>query len=71
MTRTKATRRSRVYKRKRLMQKLIGIGMLGISAIVIIMAMYGKTPEDSDVTPVLIFIPIGLSLLFSKECWVN
>lgn len=71
MAQTKAARRSKAYKRKILMQKLMGIGMLGISAIVIIIAMHGNTPEDSDATPVLLFIPIGLSLLFSRKCWIN
>lgn len=52
-------------------QKLIGILFLIISAVILIVAAHAQTPDDLDATPVLLFIPMGICLLFSKECWIN
>ncbi len=43
--------------------KLYGVMLLLISALVIIIAMAGKSVEEMEVTPVLFTIPMGLYLL--------
>lgn len=48
-------------------QRLIGIALLIISALVILVASNGNTIEDRDATAVLMFAPLGLWLLFSKK----
>lgn len=50
------------------LQKMAGFVLLIVSAIIIFMGFQGVTPEDSDVTPVLITIPLGVFLLRTKEC---
>lgn len=52
-------------------QKLIGILFLIISVVILIVAAHAQTPDDLDATPVFLFIPMGICLLFSKECWIN
>lgn len=55
--------------KKRLMniQRAIGISFLLISVWVIIMAQGGTTPIDTDITPVLFFVPFGLWLTLTKK----
>lgn len=54
--------------RRMILQKLMGFVLLIISAVIIFLGFHGATPEDSDVTPVLFTIPLGIMLLRSKEC---
>lgn len=59
--------KKRARARKLFIQKLMGIGILTISVFVIWFAANGETVEERDVTPVLFMIPLGISLLLSKE----
>ena len=47
-------------------QRLMGLAMLAITALILVMARGGKTPEDSDATAALLTGPIGLYMLLSK-----
>ena len=50
-----------------LKQRLCGIALLLICVFIVWMCSTGETPEDKDVTAVLLFAPIGFALLFSKD----
>lgn len=62
-----STKKRKVYAHKLFIQKLMGLGILAISVFVIWFAANGETVEERDITPVLFTIPLGISLLFSKE----
>ena len=47
-------------------QRLMGLAMLAITALILVMARGGKTPEDSDATAALLTGPLGLYMLLSK-----
>ena len=47
-------------------QRLMGLAMLAITALILVMARDGKTPEDSDATAALLTGPLGLYMLLSK-----
>lgn len=63
----------RVRKKKKeqnrllITQKLMGLGLLAISAIVILIASTGTTIEDRDATVVVFTLPLGLYMLFCKD----
>ena len=48
-------------------QKLMGLCLLAISAVLVWMALGGVTVEERDITAVLLFLPLGLYLIFSKQ----
>lgn len=41
-------------------QRLMGLAMLAITALILVMARGGRTPEDSDATAVFLTGPLGL-----------
>lgn len=51
-------------------QKLMGLGLIAISVFLIWFASLGQTIEDQDCTAVLLTLPLGLVLLFSKKIWI-
>lgn len=51
-------------------QKLLGLALIIISVFCIVMASYGVTPEDKDLTVVLLILPLGIGMLFSKKQYV-
>ena len=51
----------------RIQQILMGIGLLIICGIIVQMARTGLTVEDRDITPVLLFGPLGLYLIFTRK----
>ena len=53
--------------KKMLEQKLMGIGMILVSLVVIYMAATAIVPGDSDATAAVIFLPIGLYLMLSRK----
>lgn len=59
----RANRRQKVLVKQRLM----GVVLLFISAIVILIASGGQTIEDRDATVVLFTIPVGLYMLLAKD----
>ncbi len=62
--------RRKIRQRKMIQQRLTGIAALLLCVFVVVFALHGQTPEDRDITPVLLIAPIGFYLLFSKECWL-
>ena len=54
-------------RRKFIEQKLMGLGIIAISVVLICIASTGTTVEERDVTAVLLTLPLGLLMLFSKE----
>lgn len=52
---------------KRVEQKLMGIGLLLICAVMLWLCSTGTTPEDCDATAVVLMAPLGLWMLFTKE----
>lgn len=70
MKNTRISKRKQEYRRKMIKQRLMGIGMLLFCVFIVVFALHGQTPEDRDVTPVLLIAPMGFCLLFSKECWL-
>lgn len=67
---TKSEIRRRIRRKKMIEQKLMGIATLLLCVVIVVFALHGQTPEDRDVTPVLLMAPLGFYLLFSKECWL-
>ena len=57
-------------KKKMIKQRLMGIGMLLISVMIFVMASHAQVRGDIDGTPLLITVPMGLYMLFSKECCI-
>lgn len=47
-------------------QRLMGLAMLAITALILVMARGGRTPEDSDATAAFLTGPLGLYMLLSK-----
>lgn len=41
-------------------QRLMGLAMLAITALILVMARGGRTPEDSDATAAFLTGPLGL-----------
>lgn len=56
-----------MYRRKRIEQRLMGLALLLLSGFVLWMCSTGVTPEDRDAGAVLLFIPLGLYMLFTKH----
>ncbi len=54
-------------KRKRRLQRIIGILVLAASALLIIVASFGDTTEDRDCTAAFLTVPIGVALTISKS----
>lgn len=52
---------------KSLEQKLMGVSLLVICAILLALCSTGKTVEDQDATAVVLLAPLGLYLIFTKE----
>jgi len=52
---------------KRAEQKLMGIGLLLICAVVLWLCSTGTTPEDRDAAAVVLMAPLGLWMLLTKE----
>ena len=45
----------------------MGIGLLIICGFIVQMARTGLTVEDRDITPVFLFGPMGLYLVFTRK----
>lgn len=54
-------------RRKVVVQKLMGIALIAICALMFWLASTGVTPEEKDCTAVLLIAPIGVYMLFSKQ----
>lgn len=61
MSKRRRIRKWRIY------QILMGLGMLVICGFILHLASTGITVEDRDITPVLLFGPLGLYLIFTRK----
>lgn len=48
-------------------QRLMGVGLIAISWLVLLLACTGERPEDSDATAALLVLPLGLYMLYSED----
>ena len=48
-------------------QRLMGVGLIVISWLVLLLACTGESPEDSDATAALLMLPLGLYMVFSED----
>lgn len=53
-------------RRKFIKQKLMGLGMIIISIVILCIAANGTTVEERGATAILLTLPMGLTMLFSK-----
>lgn len=58
------------HQTKMICQRLIGIGMLLLSVLIFVVASHAQVRGDLDDTPLFITVPLGLYMLFSKECCI-
>lgn len=59
------------YRRKLMRkQKLYGLVFVLLSIFVVIMCMIGKTAEDRDATAIVLLLPFGLYLIFTKKIYI-
>ena len=63
-------RKAREREVKMICQKWMGVFFLIMTVLIIWMASQGTTVYDRDATGIFITLPLGLYLLFSKECWL-
>lgn len=52
-------------------QRLLGLAFVAISAVLLLMAATGTTPEERDATAVLLILPLGLCMVYSKIDFLN
>ena len=45
-------------------QRLMGVGLLAISWLVLLLACTGESPEDQDATAALLVLPLGLYMVY-------
>jgi len=56
-----------MHRRMMIRQKLIGLAILALCALLLWVCSTGVTPEDRDGTAVLLLAPMGFYLIFSKD----
>lgn len=54
-------------QRKMIKQKLMGLGVLACCALALWLCSTGVTLEDRDATAVVLLVPLGLYIVFSRE----
>lgn len=59
--------RNQIRRRKLRTQKFLGLVLIAISILVICVAATGTTPEDRDITAVLMIAPLGFYMMFTKD----
>ena len=48
-------------------QRLIGLGLVGLSWVLLALILAGETPEERDATLILLTLPLGVYMLFTEE----
>ena len=57
-------------RRSMIKQKVLGLLMIILCVVIVIVGIHGENDIDRDITPVVFLAPMGISLIFSKECWL-
>ncbi len=55
------------YTRKRRKQRICGIFLLLASVVLLVIASTGTTIENHDCTAIILFIPLGFYMLFTRK----
>lgn len=58
-------------RKKMLLQRVLGLGLIAMCALILWVASTGKSVEDRDATAVLLLAPIGFYLLFTKNTAIH
>ena len=48
-------------------QRLLGFALIGICVMIVVLACQGSTPEERDITPVALLLPLGIYTLTTKK----
>lgn len=56
--------------RQLFIQKLVGVGLLLISLLIVFAALSGTNDADRDATPILLLAPLGAFLIFTKRIYL-
>ena len=56
--------------RKYIGQKVFGIFLIILSILFVAFAAVSNSPADKDCTVIVLTLPLGLFLLFSKRVWI-
>ena len=68
MENTRMMRRKTREQRRKLMRKQ---KLYGLVFMICLVCATGKTPEDRDATAVVLLLPFGLYLIFTKEICIS
>lgn len=63
----KARTRNQLRRRKFIEQKLMGLALIALTALIFWIASTGASFEDGDATMALLTAPMGLYLLFTRH----
>lgn len=67
MVSRKHSRRSRELLR----QRLVGLFILVLCAIIVLVAVFDHAGAEQDASPVLFFGPLGLYLTITRRLWLH
>ncbi len=57
----------RIYRRKMVMQKLMGLGLLVCCVLILWLCSAGAIPEEQDATALVLLFPLALYMLLTKK----
>lgn len=65
------SKEERLKRRRRMIkQRLMGVGIVLLCIVMVKFAMTGMTPEDRDVSFVVLLLPLGVYMTFTRHCLV-
>lgn len=62
--------RGKRLKIRMIEQKLLGVLLLFMCAVFAIVMGLGGGAYEIDLTPFVMFLPLGFYLIFSRKCWL-
>lgn len=54
-------------RKKLIIQRLMGLGLLVICVLYVWIASTGKSPEERDCTALLLIAPVAIGMIFSRN----
>ncbi len=57
----------RIYRRKMVMQKLMGLGLLVCCVLILCLCSASAMPKDQDATALVLLFPLALYMLLTKK----
>lgn len=67
----KAKTRDPILRKKLIQQKAMGLALIALAVLLCYIASTGVSIEDRDITPVILFAPMGLWLLFTNKVHIE